>query len=592
MTLRALFLRTVAVTALIPLLVLALFLWQDLERGGREALDRELQFEAAVARQLLVELPASDVATKLRTLQSGVDVRLTVIEATGEVVGDTDGEPAGMENHLDRPEVRQALRDGVGSAERWSDTVREEMRYLAIADPTKPSTRIVRAAVPLTTLRAQVRRTQVTALLAIGVGVIFALIAANRLTRSVVGPVEALSDAATRFTRGEPRPTVSPDGPDALRRLGVTYNAMVERIDTQVRSLDQAQGYLDAVIRQMPEGLLVLDSAGVITRANAAAERLLGLSSSRILGRPILGVLLNYSLDTEVRRVLQGGGGSMVEVRAPDHRALRAAVGPLTIHGQAAGAVVLLEDVSELRRADDMRRDFVANVSHELRTPVAAIRALVETIILRGERRPELVAEYGPRIVSECERIDQLVNDLLLLAQTESGQLHLKPEVLDPREVAEEVVRLVETAAGASTTICLERFAAGSILVDRASLCQCLRNLADNAVRYAAGGIVRLGSRIEGEQVVLYVADNGPGIPGADIPRVFERFYRVDKARSREVGGSGLGLSIVRHLTEMQGGRAWVESEPGRGSTFYLAFPAVSTQRDDVGEWGSGGIGE
>ncbi|MGV3724279.1 MAG: ATP-binding protein [Actinomycetota bacterium] len=576
MTLRTLFLRNVAVAALIPLFALALFLWQDLERAGRAALDRELVFEATVARQLLADRPRAEVEAKLRTLQSGVAVRLTVIDAEGKVVGDTEADPTRMENHLGRPEVQQALRDGLGRAERFSSSVGEEMRYLAIAEPARPGAWIYRSAVPLTTLNSQIWRAQMTALIAIGIGILFALVAANRLTRSVVGPVEALSEAAIRFSEGEPRPKVTPNGPDALKQLGVTFNTMVERIDTQVRSLDEAQGYLDAVIRQMPEGLLVLDSAGVITRANAAAERLVGLPSQRILGRSVLGVLLNYSLDTEVRRVLQGMAGAMVEVRAADHRALRAAVGPLAIQGNPAGAVVLLEDVSELRRADDMRRDFVANVSHELRTPVAAIRALVETIILRGERRPELVAEYGPRIVSECERIDQLVNDLLLLAQTEAGQLHLKPEVVDPLEVAEEAVRLVETASGAGATLCLEQFTGGSILVDRGTLCQCLRNLADNAVRYAPGGTVRLGSRLEGEQVVLYVADNGPGIPTADIPRVFERFYRVDKARSREVGGSGLGLSIVRRLAELQGGRAWVESQPGTGSTFYLAFPAAA----------------
>lgn len=584
MTLRTLFLRNVAVAALLPLFALALYLWQDLEQTGRSALDRELLFEAKVARQLLSDRPAAEVEAKLRSLRSGVAVRLTIIDAKGRVVGDSEAEPKQMENHLLRPEVQQALREGEGRAERISSSVGEEMRYLAITDRARPGAWIYRAAVPLTTLRGQIRRTQMSALFAIGIGILFALVAANRLTRSVVGPVEALSEAAARFSRGEPRPKVTPDGPDALKRLGVTFNSMVERIDSQVQSLDEAQGYLDAVIRQMPEGLLVLDAAGVITRANAAAEGLVGLPSHRILGRSVLGVLLNYSLDTEVRRVLQGMAGAMVEVRAPDHRALRAAVGPLTIQGNPAGAVVLLEDVSELRRADDMRRDFVANVSHELRTPVAAIRALVETIILRGERRPELVPEYGPRIVSECERIDQLVNDLLLLAQTESGQLHLQPEVLEPRDVAEEAVRLVETAAGAGATFRLEQFTGGPILADRGALCQCLRNLADNAVRYAPGGVVRLGSRTEGAQVVLYVADSGPGIPTADLPRVFERFYRVDKARSREVGGSGLGLSIVRHLAELQGGRAWVESQPGLGSTFYLAFPAVSGELEPDGD--------
>lgn len=579
MTFRTLFLRNLAAAALVPLILLAVFLVQDQEKAGRAALDRELLFEANVARSLFVDATPELMQSRLQGLHSTLGVRMTVIAADGRILADTEADPTRMENHLNRPEVQQALREGVGHAERYSGTLREHMRYLAIAQVGDPQTRIYRTAIPLTMLRDQIRRTQWTILGAATVVLCLALLAANGLTRQIVTPIEALSQAATGFSAGLPRTRVIPDGPDALRRLGATFNTMVDRIETQVRSLDEAQGYLDAVIRQMPEGLLVLDANGTIARANAAAERLLRLPGARILGRPILGVLLNYTLDTVVRQVLQGGPAASVELRGPDGKSLRIAVGPLSVQFESAGAVVLLQDVSELRRADEMRRDFVANVSHELRTPIAAIRALVETLILRGQRRPELLAEYGPRVVTECERIDQLVNDLLLLAQTEAGQIPLDLEPVLPLEVAEEAIRLVETAAGTDTTLCMDPFECGTIVADRAALSQCLRNLIDNAVRYAAGGVVRVGCRRQGEQLVLYVADNGPGIPPEDVPRIFERFYRVDKARSREVGGSGLGLSIVRHLVEAQGGRVWAESELGSGSTFYLAFPASEEEK-------------
>lgn len=578
MTFRTLFLRNLAAAALIPLILLAVFLVQDQEKAGRAALDRELLFEATIARSLFADAAPPLIQSRLQRLNPSQDVRMTVLGADGAVLADTEADPVRMENHRDRPEIQQALREGVGRAERYSDTLQENMRYLAIAQTDDPHTRVYRTAIPLTMLQGQIRRTQLTILGAATVVLCLALLAANGLARQIVAPIEALSAAATGFSAGLPRARVIPDGPDALRRLGITFNAMVDRIETQVRSLDEAQGYLDAVIRQMPEGLLVLDAHGSIARANAAAERLLGLPSPRILGRPLLGVLLNYTLDMEVRSVLQGGAAVSVEVRAPDGKALRVAVGPLAVQSDLAGAVILLQDVSELRRADEMRRDFVANVSHELRTPLAAIRALVETLILRGGRRPELLGDYGPRIVTECERIDQLVNDLLLLAQTEAGQISLDPEPVLPSEVADEAMRLVETAAGKGTTLALDPFEAGYLLADRAALSQCLRNLIDNAVRYAAGGIVRVGCRRQGDQMVLYVSDNGPGIPPDDMPRIFERFYRVDKARSREVGGSGLGLSIVRHLTEAQGGRVWAESKMGAGSTFYLALPAADEE--------------
>ncbi|MCC2667881.1 MAG: multi-sensor signal transduction histidine kinase [Armatimonadetes bacterium] len=575
MSFRTLFLWYVAAAALVPLLALGLFLVQGQETAGRAALDRELFFEASVARQLLDGRPPAEVRQRLLHPDSHLPVRLTILTLEGEVVADSSADPRQMENHLRRPEVQQALRLGTGVAERHSDTVNDQMRYLAIVQMEDPKARIYRAAVPLTMLRNQIRQTQWTIGAAVGVALLFALAAANRLARQVVGPVEALSTGAQRFSEGEPNPRVLPDGPDALYRLGLTFNTMVDRIESQVHSLAEAQGYLDAVIRQMPEGLLVLDGAGLVTRANPAAERLLELSAARILGRPILGVLLSYPLDTEVRRVLSGAATGAVDVATTNRRSLRVSVGALSIQGELSGAVVLLQDISELRRADEMRRDFVANVSHELRTPIAAIRALVETLILRGDRRPELLGQYGPRIVDECERIDQLVNDLLLLAQTESGQLHLDPVTLDPAEVADEVLRLVQLANEGGPALCLDRFEGGAVYADRSSLSQCLRNLVDNAVRYAPDGTVRLGSRREGDQVVLYVADEGPGIPAEDLPRIFERFYRVDKARSREVGGSGLGLSIVRHLIEAQGGRAWAESREDAGTTFYLSLPAA-----------------
>jgi two-component system phosphate regulon sensor histidine kinase PhoR len=265
-------------------------------------------------------------------------------------------------------------------------------------------------------------------------------------------------------------------------------------------------------------------------------------------------------------------------MQSPEKRSLRVAIGTFVIgggaHQQPAGALLIVQDLTELRRADDMRRDFVANVSHELRTPIAAIRALTETLMLRGERRPELVEEYGPRIVQECERIDRLVQDLMLLAQTEAGHLEIRTEPLATREIADEVLRQVEpVASGTGARVELGTFVAERVLADRFALSQCVRNLVDNAIRYAGAGTVRLASRIEDGQVVLSVSDEGPGIPADALGRIFERFYRVDRHRSREDGGSGLGLSIVRHLAEAQGGRVWAESRPGYGSTFHLALP-------------------
>jgi two-component system phosphate regulon sensor histidine kinase PhoR len=581
-TVRALLLRNTITAIALPLLLLTLFLIRDQEQSGREALDRSLMAATLMAELLPPDLPPAQLQRELKRLQPDLGLRLTLIREDGTVLADTEADPAKMENHLSRPEVQQALREGVGRSERRSATLREGMLYLARVDGAGARRRICRAAVPLASVVRQSRHTQLTLLWGVSAMFLFSLFLSARLGRQIVAPVEALSHAAERFSQGDLNARVIPDGPGSLLQLGSTFNAMVERLGSQVRRLDQAQGYLDAVIRQMPEGLLVLDGGGTVARVNAAAEALLGLGPDRILGRPILAVVLNYDLDREVMRVLEARPSSgadrsaMVDLQAGDGKSLRVAVGPLVVQGRPAGAVVILQDLSEMRRVDDMRRDFVANVSHELRTPVAAIRALAETLVLRGEKRPDLIRDYAPRIVEECERIERLVQDLLLLAQTEAGHLRLSPEPLDPRTVAEEVLRQVEPLAEASGTgLELAEFAVAQVSADRFALSQCARNLVDNALRHAAGGTVRVGSRLDGDQVVLYVSDTGPGIPPEDLPRVFERFYRVDKHRSREGGGSGLGLSIVRHLAEAQGGRVWVESRVGEGSTFFLSLPRL-----------------
>jgi two-component system phosphate regulon sensor histidine kinase PhoR len=581
---RALFLRSAAVATLVPLAALTVFLWRDQEVTGRAALDRQLRTGILASEQLVRETKPERVERALIELDQALSVRLTVIEPDGKVIADGEGNPERMENHLNRPEIQQARREGSGTAERHSATLNKDMRYLAVIQ--QPGGRIFRAAMPLEAVRSQVWRTQVTLLIAAGAVMLLALLVSARLARELGQPVDRLAEAAGRFSAGDRQVHVLPEGPRALQRLAGTFNEMVVRLDSQVRSLDEAQAYLEAVIRQMPEGLLVVDPKTVVTRVNPAAELLMNVSAERLLNRPLLAGLLNYALDQEVRRVLDlaakgtEASGTTVDVRSPEKRSLRVAVGPFFIGGaepRLAGAVLILQDLTELRRADDMRRDFVANVSHELRTPVAAIRAMTETLMLRGERRPELINDYGPRIVDSCERIDRLVQDLMLLAQTESGHLRFQPEALNTRELAEEVLRQVEpVAAQTETRLELGEFTDERALGDRYAVSQCIRNLVDNAVRYAAGGSVRVGSRVEDGHVIVAVQDDGPGIPPDALPRVFERFYRVDKARSREDGGSGLGLAIVRHLAEAQSGRAWVESRVGFGSTFFLALPIAA----------------
>lgn len=587
-SLRALLVRAVLTAAALPLLLLALYLLPQQQRAERQALDRLLLVVARTAATALAEAPperAPALLLRLATEAASADppVHLEALDGAGRPAA--DGHFPAEPPPVLAPEVAAALATGTGFAHR-TPPGGPPRQYVAVRLPGEGALRVVRASSAEAPAAVAGRRLQVALALTLLAVLVLSLAFAALLGRQVAGPVESLARAAARFAAGEQGVAVQPAGPVALRRLGESFNAMVARLERQVRSLDEAQGYLDAVIGQMPEGLLVFDATGAITRANAAAEQLLGQPAERIVGRKAVALLMDYSLEREIFQVLREGarrpGGAAVEARTAEGRVLRVSVGPLRVAGDPAGAVAILQDVSEMRRVEQMRRDFVANVSHELRTPVAAIRALAETLQLRGARRPELSAEYGPRIVAECDRMERLVSDLLLLAQTESGHLPLDLRSLDVARLAAEVVNQVEPLAAATGT-CLELNMAPvpPVRADAFAAGQCLRNLVDNALRHAPGGTVTVSACHDAAagQVVLSVRDDGPGIPQEELPRIFERFYRVDRARARAEGllggGSGLGLSIVRHLAEAQGGRAWVESRYGEGSTFYVALPVA-----------------
>ena len=471
-------------------------------------------------------------------------------------------------------EVAAAVEGRIGRAERREGPGGRTVRYLAIPAESPGGRRIYRAASVLPEPPASVWIASVgTAVLVL----LLVLSLVGSLQRRVAAAARELAAGAREFPDRPLTARALAQELDDLRDLHADLKDMSERVLSGMAQLREAEAHLDAILRQIPEGLLVVGEEGRVTRANEAAARLLGVSEQRLHGVSVLQAILSYTLDQSIRRTLAGERVGAVDVRIPDGPSLRISINPLA-QTEPRGVVLLLHDLTELRRTDEMRRDFVANVGHELGTPLASIRALAETLQLRGERRPELYAEYLPQVLAQCERMDRLVKDLLLLAQTESGRLKINPEALVLSEVLVEARSLVTPLAEeAGTTVTVEESDL-RITADRFAFGQCLRNLLDNAVRYAPGGRVGVSARSAGGRVIVSVTDDGPGIPPEELPRIFERFYRVDRGRDRARGGSGLGLSIVRHLMEAQGGAVSVESHPGEGATFHLTLPGASDQ--------------
>ena len=504
--------------------------------------------------------------------------RVTLIAADGRVVADSDlrsDQLAALENHAGRAEVQQARLGGSGSAMRYSETLRVTMLYVAVAGQERGGM-VLRLALPLEHLDAAKRSLQTVLGGTVALVLLVALALSALLSNLTSRPLRAMAEAAARFGAGERGVRMPVQGHDEIGYLGTVLNQMAERLEEQMSCLAGERQRLDAILHGMGEGVMVLDTQGVITLVNPALCSQLSLSGEAV-GKTLVEVCRHPDLLRAYEEHLRDGSEVVAEVALPDGRSVLAAHWvPL---GQARGSVAVFHDISDLKRAEAIRRDFVANVSHELRTPVAVIKGYAETL-LDGP-----AGEFSDRsrhfitiINSHAERLAALINDILTLSRLESHQAGDEMTELDLAGTVRKSAQLLEghaLAKGISMRVeCPEQLP--RISGDQGQLEQVLLNLLDNAIKYTpAGGSVTVTAEADGAQVQLVVCDTGLGIPSKDLPRIFERFYRVDEARSREQGGTGLGLAIVKHIVQRHGGEITVQSEPGCGSCFRLRLGKV-----------------
>ncbi len=365
---------------------------------------------------------------------------------------------------------------------------------------------------------------------------------------------------------------------DELGQLEEKINLLAGTVHSQVEALIQDKTQLTAILANMVEAVVAVDQSSRILATNPALRQLFGLDPSHVIGRPFLDVLRHSQLDDLVRFVLADGHDRVEEVRTfePVERLFEAHAVPLNVNGAQQGALLVLHDITRLRRLEQIRREFVANVSHELRTPLAAMRGLAETLKLGAVDDKENRMEFLSGIENHAEQMTLLVDDLLDLAAIESGKRAPKPSMVDLAELAQEVMKTLKPLAVRRKVKLVFGSASSSVNVpaDRTQLKQVFTNLIDNAIKFNnEGGSVEIMIASEGKQVKVSVKDTGMGIPSDALARVFERFFRVDKARSKELGGTGLGLAIVKHIIESHRGTVSVESTEGQGSTFQFTLP-------------------
>jgi two-component system, OmpR family, phosphate regulon sensor histidine kinase PhoR len=545
---------------------------RDLEGDIGQNLERE-------ARLVREALPADSSAWQnaVHELAGQTGHRITLIDRDGWVRADSDfplGPLPPINNHAQRSEVRAALAQGRGVARRQSETVGRPFLYVAI--PGGPA--VVRVAAGLDQVDEVVRRAQRAvagaALLALLVGSLLALLAG----RSVAQPLITIGAAARAIAAGAP-PRFPRSGIPDIDGLVQALRQMHQQLGDRFDELRREQAETAALVESMVEGVIAADERGRIVTANAAARRLLGYEVTDAL--PDLPELFRVNAAREVvDTVLRGQAVEDRELEI-DARAILMNARPLP----SGGAVLVIHDLTELRRLETVRRDFVANVSHELKTPLTSISGYAETL-LADTPDPETTRRFLGTILDNARRMQRLVDDLLDLARIEAGRWQPEPEPVDVQETAREMWNeLAELAAARAVQFEVDVApGAGTVVVDADALRQVLTNLLDNSLRYTArGGRIVCRSRLEDSGVAISVADNGSGITHEHLSRIFERFYRADHSRSREEGGTGLGLAIVKHLVEAHGGRAYAESERGVGTTVTCWFPgSVVPTRDPL----------
>lgn len=516
-----------------------------------------------------------------KRLGSTAALRVTVIAVNGDVLGESDGDPGGMDNHGTRPEVLAAIEHGHGAAVRHSDTLSDEMLYAARAVHRDGKlVGVVRTGVLLSALQEADRRLRGRTAAAALLIALLTLSCGFWLARRVTRPLEELEQLADGYARGQldlPRTQV---GSIEVERVADAMQRMARELDRRIGALVAERNEQEAVLSSMVEGVLAIDADERVMALNPAGAELLEVGSQSALGRTIHEVARNADLQAFVTETL--GADNVLERTVTLHgdtsRFIQLHGAPVrNAKGDRIGAVVVLHDVTRIRRLETMRSDFVANVSHELKTPVTSIKGFLETLLGGAMDDPANARRFLEIAARQAERLGAIIEDLLVLSRIdqEAGQqlIEKTPMSIEPVvEGAVEVCRFKAEEKGVVLRVeCQPGLAAP---INGALVEQALVNLIYNAIKFSnSKSTVEVEATTEDGYVILRVRDQGTGIDSEHLPRLFERFYRVDKARSRALGGTGLGLAIVKHIAQSQGGTVDVVSTPGSGSTFTLRFP-------------------
>jgi len=561
---------------LVTMLGLGIYLSNFMRQTYMDDLKSKLSTEARMVGEIIKPLLA-DKATDSNQLDLAakkwakiLGARVTIIAQDGVVLGESDEDRTQMVNHRDRPEVIGALARGDGSSIRFSHTVGYDMLYTAARLDTQD---IVRVAVPLNRVQANIARLQRILFSATLLVTLLAILLAAWIAGRTSRPVRELTEAVRQMTAGEITNQPVVKTADEVGQLTQAFNHMSIQLREQIHALESERAKLYAVLEKMTDGVLIVDQEGNLQLLNLAAEKIFGVSQESALGKPLVEVIRHHQPFELWQQCQRSGVTEQAPIDLTKRLILHGIATPL---GQAlpGSTLLLFQDMTRQHQIETLRRDFISNVSHELRTPLAALKALTETLQDGALEDLPAARRFLEQMETEVDSLSLMVTELLELSRIESGRVPLEFKPTRPVDIlvpACEWLRLQAERTELSLRIeCSEDLTA--VQADTSRVQQVVVNLLHNAIKFTpAGGTVILSASRQGEAIVFSVEDTGIGISPDDLPRIFERFYKADRARA--TSGTGLGLAIARHLVEAHGGKIWAESQPGVGSTFYFTIP-------------------
>lgn len=566
--------------SVLSLLALGLYLSTFVQKTYLANLEAQLLTEANMLGNLIAPKLQNagltlDLDQEARYWADILQARVTIIAPDGMVLGESHEDRTQMDNHSNRPEIAAALASGKGSSTRFSHTVGYQMMYTAVSVTENGQTLgVVRVAMPLQEIQANITHIQHTLITATLLITILTILLATLIAGRTTEPVRQLTQAVRQMTAGETSSASLPTSLDEIGQLTQAFNLMSAQLRSQITALESERAKLSAVLQKMTDGVLIVDQDGRVQLLNPAAEKMFSVEQKNAIGRPLVEVTHHHQPYEMWQRCQASGEAQTISFETGRNNLFLAGIatplGPLL----PGSTLLLFQDLTQRYQTESIRRDFISNVSHELRTPLAALKALTETLQSGALEDPPAAQRFLAQMEAEVDSLSLMVSELLELSRIESGRVPLELKPTRPLDIVSQAhERLYLQAERNHLNLSIACSAdLPLVLADAARVQQVMVNLLHNAIKFTPeGGQVTVGAETYGQAVCFSVRDTGIGIAPSDLPRIFERFYKVD--RSRASSGTGLGLAIARHLVEAHGGKIWAESTPGQGSTFYFTIP-------------------